>query len=383
MQKRHTIPGAVLILVIIGCVTAAFLVWRHQQLTVLMAASVPEIPDLSRWPDALSREVRDATAKARSGSDPVESLSRLADLYLGNSYVIQAKPPLAALCRLEPSNAQWHYLLADAHMRLGETNAAEAGFQETTKLDPKYAMAWIRLGFLRTQRGAVAEAHECYVMAAATDPDNLLAAYLLIEFESRNGGGNDVRRRMEDFSRAHPGFKESHKLLAELDAATGDEAAAEKERREASTTSRQLSNEDPWINRLAQFCFDADRLRELSLAAFNQDRLDAAEELLKRAIQIAPADALLRDALYSVYEKMGRPEEALRTLQQAVTDCPDDPNLRVQLSRLLCSLHQSDAAVASLQPAVQRWPANAESARGSWLCIEQRREERPGSDGIA
>ena len=69
---------------------------------------------------------------------------------------------------------------------------------------------------------------------------------------------------------------------------------------------------------------------------------------------------MLRDALYSVYEKMGRPEEALRTLQQAVTDCPDDPNLRVQLSRLLCSLHQPDAAVASLQPAVQRWPANAE-----------------------
>ena len=157
MQKRHTIPGAVLILVIIGCVTAAFLVWRQQQLAALMAASVPEIPDLSRWPDALSRDVLDATTKARSGSNPVRSLSRLADLYLGNSYVIQAKPPLAALCRLEPSNAQWHYLLADAHMRLGETNAAEAGFQETTKLDPKYAMAWIRLGFLRTQRGAVTE----------------------------------------------------------------------------------------------------------------------------------------------------------------------------------------------------------------------------------
>ena len=359
MQKRHTILGAVLILVIIGCVSAAFLVWRQQQVAALMVASLPEIPDLSRWPVALSHEVRDATTKARSGSDPVASLGRLAYLYLGNSYVVQATPPLNALCRLEPSNAEWHYLLADAHMRLGETNAAEANFQETTKLDPKYAWAWIRLGFLRTQRGAVTEAHECYAMAVMADPNNLMSAYLLIEFESRNGGDTDVRRRVEDFSRVHPEFRESHKLLAELDAAAGDEAAAERERRVALTTSRQLPNEDPWIDHLAQFCFDADRLRELSLAAFNQDRLDAAEELLKRAIQIAPTDALLRDALYSVYEKMGRPEDALRTLQQAVTDCPDDPNLRVQLSRLLCSLHQPDAAVASLQPAVQRWPANA------------------------
>jgi tetratricopeptide (TPR) repeat protein len=360
MQKRHTIFGAVLILVIIGCATAAFLVWRQQQFAALMAVSVPEIPDLSRWPDALSHEVRDATAKVRSGSDPVGSLGRLADLYLANSYVVQAKPPLAALCRLEPLNAQWHYLLADAHMRLGETNAAEAGFQETTKLDPKYAMAWIRLGFLRTQRGAVIEAHECYATAAAANPGDLMPAYLLIEFESRNGGGTDTRRWLEDFSHAHPDFRESHKLLAELDAADGDEAGAEKERRVALATSRQLPNQDPWIDRLAQFCFDADRLRQLSLAAFNQDRLDAAEELLKRAIQIAPRDALLRDALYSVYEKMGRPEDALRTLQQAVTDCPDDPNLRVQLSRLLCSLHRPNDAVVLGQAAVQRWPANAE-----------------------
>ena len=359
MQKRHTILGAVLILVIIGCATAAFLVWRQQQLAALMAANVPEIPDLSRWPDVFSREVRDATAKARSGSDPVGSFGQLAHLYLGNSYVAQAKPPLTELCRLEPANAQWRYLLADAHTRLGETNAAEADFQETTKLDPKYAWAWIRLGLLRTQRRAVAEAQKCYAMAAAADPGDLMSAYLLIEFEARNVGGIDVRRRLEDFSHAHPGFKQPHELLAELYTATGEEAAAEKERRVASTASRQLPNDDPWIDRLAQFCFDADRLRTLSIAAFSQGRLNAAEDLLKRAIQIAPADALLRDALYSIYEKMGRPNDALRALQQAVTECPDDPNLRVQLSRLLCSLQRPDDAVASIQPAVQRWPANA------------------------
>ena len=360
MQKRHVIPGAVLILVIIGCVTAAFLVWRQQQLAAQMAADVPEIPDLSRWPDALLREVRDATAKARSGSDPVGSLAHLADLYLGNSYVVQAKPPLTALSRLEPSNAKWRYLLADAHMRLGETNAAEADFQKTTMLDPKYAKAWIRLGLLLTQRGATDEAHECYATAAAADPGDLMPAFLLMEFETRNGGGTDVRLRLEDFSRAHPDFKDPHVLLAELAAAAGDEAAAAKESRIASIAPRQLPNKDPWIDGLAQFCFDANRLRELSLDAFSEGRLDTAESLLKRAIQIAPKDPMLRDALYSVYEKMGRPMDALQTLQQAVSDCPDDPNLHVQLSRLLCSLHRPDAAVGSIQAAVQRWPANAE-----------------------
>jgi len=358
MQRRHIILGAVLILVIIGCATAAFLVWRQQQVAALMATSVPEIPDLSRWPDALSREIREATAKARNGSDPVDSLGRLAELYLGNSYVVQAKPPLSALCRLEPSNAQWRYLLADAHMRLGETNAAEADFQETTKLDPKYVRAWIRLGLLRTQRGTVTEALECYALAAATDPDDLLSAYLLLEFEARNGVGTDFRRQLEDFSLAHPGFKEPHELLAELDAATGDEAAAARERRVAST-SLHLPDEDPWIDGLAQFCFDADRLRELSLTAFGQGRLDAAEDLLKRAIRIAPKDPLLWDALYSIYEKKGQSADALQTLQQGVSECPEDPNLRVQLSRLLCSLHRPDDAVVSLQPAVQRWPENA------------------------
>ena len=360
MQRRQVILGAVFILVIIGCATAAWLVWQQQRRAALIAASVPEVPDLSRWPVEFSRAVQEATGKARMGDDPIESLSRLAFLYLGNSYVDQAKLPLAALCRLEPENARWRYLMGDAHMRLGETNAAEADFQLTTKLDPKYTMAWIRLGFLRSQRGAVIEAHECYDNAAASDPDDLLAAYLLIVFEARNHRAVDARRRMADFSRKHPGFKETHESLAELYAEAGDAVAAEKERRLASATNQQLPTKDPWIDQLAEYCFEADRLRTLSATAFCQGKLDAAVNLLKRAIQIAPTEPLMRDALYSVYEAMGRPQDALRTLQQAVIECPDDANLYVQLSRLLCSLHRSDEAVASLQPAVQRWPENAQ-----------------------
>ena len=359
MHKRHALVGAVLILLIIGCATAAFLLWRQQQVAALVTASVPEIPDLSRWPDGLSREVREATAKARSGSGPVGSLGQLASLYLANSYTVQAKPPLTVLCQLEPSDAKWRYLLADAHMRLGETNAAEADFRKTAQLDPNYAMAWIRLGVLRTQRGTVTEAHDCYARAAAANPDNLMCAFLLIEFEARNGGGTDVRGRLENFSRAHPGFKDPHELLAVLADGAGDQATAAKEREAAAAAPLLLPVEDPWLDQLAQFCFDADRLRQLSLDAYSQGRLDAAEDLLKRAIQIAPTDPLLWDALYSIYEKKGQSAEALQTLQQGVSKCPEDPNLRVQLSRMLCSLHRPDDAIASIQPAVQRWPNNA------------------------
>jgi tetratricopeptide (TPR) repeat protein len=359
MHKRHAIVGAVLVLVIIGCTTAALRLWQQQQTAAFVAASVPKIPDLSRWAYALTREVREATAKARSGSDPVGSLGQLADLYLANSYVIQAKPPLAALCQLEPSNAIWRYLLADAHIRLGETNDAEADFRETTQLDPKYAMAWVRLGVLRTQRGTVTEAHDCYVKAAAANPYNLMCAFLLLEFEARNGGGTDVRGRLEDFSRTHPEFKDPHELLAVLADGTGDQAGATRERQAAMTAPLLLPNEDPWLDQLAQFCFDADRLRQLSLDAYNQGRLDAAGDLLKRAIRIAPTDPLLWDALYSIYEKKGQSADALQTLQQGVSECPDDPNLRVQLSRMLCSLNRNEEAIASIQPAVQRWPNNA------------------------
>ena len=358
MQKRHAIVVAVLILVILGCSAVAIRVWRHQQIAALVAARVPTVPDLSRWPDELSREVREATAKARSGSDPVGSLSQLANLYLGNSYIVQAMPPLAALNRLEPSNAKWCYLLADAHVRLGETNAAEAGFQKTARLDPKYAMAWIRLGLLLTQRGNVDEAHRCYWKAATVDPANLMPDFLLMEFEARNSGGEDVRHRLESFSRAHPDFKDPHELLADLAAGDGDQITAAKERRSAAMAPLLLPNDDPWLDQLAQFCYDSERLRELSMAAFSQGRIDTAEALLKRGLQLAPKDAVLRDALCSVYERKGRTEDALRSRQQAVIECPDDPNLRVQLSRLLCSLHRPDDAIAALQPALQRWPEN-------------------------
>jgi HemY protein len=348
--------------ILAGALLAAHL-WRQHRRAAIVAAGVAEVPDLSRWPAELGRDVVTESQAAVGAEAGVGPLERLAALYCANSLAPQAEQALAALRQLEPRNARWPYLMADMRLRTGDQDGALPCLRAAAGLDPGYAPAWTRMGELLEGLGAADRAGECFEKAAAAAPASLRAEYDLILFRAEHGGGDSQRRRLEELCRAHPGVKELHELMAEMLAAARDPEGAARERRLAADGELNMGTEDPWVDDLSELCFDSNRLVVGAMKMRREGRFAETERMLKRVVRLAPqaaANPLAWDLLSNFYVKTGRPADARSTLEAAVREFPDEPQMHVLLARLLCAEHEPLAAVAVARPAVQRWPQHGE-----------------------
>jgi tetratricopeptide (TPR) repeat protein len=318
-------------------------------------AGVPPIPNLSRRPAELATRLREATAHATNRT----ALRQLAELYFANGFVAEARQALETLHTLEPTEARWPYFLSDLHRRGGDNAGEERLLRATVARDAAYRPAWIRLGDTLVKRGALEEARECYKKAIALEPGNVRAEYALISFEARHGNRGDPRQALIQLAQANPGIKQLHELLAELHTAAADPNGTAQQQHLAAAAERELENIDPWIDRLANLCLDANRLSLLAIAAYRERRLGDAERLLQQGIRLAPTDGSLRDSLSHVYELLGRSADARIVLEKAVREIPDDPMMRVRLARVLSREQRHDEALTLLRTALERWPNDA------------------------
>ena len=359
MKRLHVILAIALLAVTVGAGWWSVRLWRRQQLVATALAAVPPLPNLVRWPADMVTAVQTTTAAAGRAKDPLPPLGRLAAIYHVNGFAAEAKQVLGALREMEPHTARWAYLLADLYLRAGDAAGAEPALRATVELAPDYVPAWIRLGDLYLGREDLARAEESYARAAREAPGNVRAEFALISFEAWHGRRGDPRRSLTDLVRANPGIKELHDLLARIEAAAGDESRAAEERKLAAAAVQHIETRDPWIDELASFCFDPNRLGLMAYKLGRERRLIEAETLLKRAILLGPGDTTLRQALSELYEKMERLTDARAVLESAVKDCPDDPKMPELLSRVLCLEHKPDDAVTVVTRALARWPGNA------------------------
>jgi tetratricopeptide (TPR) repeat protein len=360
VQRRHIIICAVLVAVIAaGALSARFLL-RQRERAAMALSGVAATPDLSRWPAELAVEIsREASAVAMARS-PAEPLARLAALYCANGFAQEGGQALAALRRLDPGEARWPYLQADLRLRAGDQEGAEREFRAALERNPGYAPGWLRLGELQQGLGELDRARESFAKALAADPQGVWAQYDSIFFEAQHGSGADSQRaRLAELAGAHPGVKEVHELLADILAAARDTSGAARERQLAARSEFNLGMADPWTDELSASCFDSNRLVLRGIEMRREGRFGEAEALFKRAVQLAPqvpANPLPWDLLSNFYLKMNRPDEARATLESAVADFPDEPEMHLLLARLLCAEHKPADAIAAARTAIRRWP---------------------------
>jgi tetratricopeptide (TPR) repeat protein len=215
-----------------------------------------------------------------------------------------ARAGLEKLVRDRPDWAHPHYELALTLATLGETKLALAELERTTELVPGYGDAWRTIGDLKTLAGDAEGADEAYgrqILASVNDPELIKAATALCDDDIPT-----AERLLRDFLKTRPTDVAAIRMLAEV------------------------------AGRLGRY----------------QD----SENLLRRALELAPSFAPARHNLAIVLHRRERNLEALQEIERLIVDDQQNPSLLNLKAVALSYLGDYDQSLAIYASLLERQP---------------------------
>lgn len=159
------------------------------------------------------------------------------------------------------------------------------------------------------------------------------------------------------------------RLLVEVERIARDADAA----RSALDRLLAAAPEDP-RGLMYKGLLDTDALRGRGTPA----EFAAGRRPIERAIQLAPNDPLIQEAVYTSYQAMGQlpPEDGQAALYRAMELAPSDPRLRFKVAYDFEQRGMIPEAIATIRPDAYRAPDRRDESEGD----RQRRERREDRD---
>ena len=222
-----------------------------------------------------------------------------------------------------------------------------------------------------------------------------LPAYALLGLARCDLVVNDwskARERLQEAIAKHPDFIGALSLLVTVSERLGDHATADSLK--TGIGRREFSDlPDPWVDDLAEVCFDAYRLSVAAAIANSAGNRTGALDLLDRAIALSPnagsyhrqagqlllddrnygaaknrlekavavnptdSDAWLR--LVDALRGLGQTQPAVSALLTGLSHCPQSPSLHLEYARWLRSANRLDEAIAEFRYGYQLRPSEA------------------------
>ena len=337
--RRSRARKLALLLCVLGLAgIAGWLGWRWLAVT----SGIPARSPSSLRPE-LADELLAAEKNARSFLHPVAGLAQLSRLYHANGFYPETLQCYATLQRLQPREARWLHLPASILAGFGRVDEAIPLWQHAVELAPDYLPAQIRLGDSLTKSNRGADAERVFEESLRRTPDNPFALLGLARLDIMRGNWPSARTRLESAIRTHPDFIGALSLLVAVHEHDGrqDEARGLQQRL-AGREHRDIV--DPWLESLAEYCYDPYRLGVAAALANVAGDGATARHLLERAVALSPDDAAYRRLLGKLVSAQKDYATAREQLEKAVTLAPDDSEAwRLLVEALLESGATADA----------------------------------------
>lgn len=315
-MRRRFIPRVLLTLLVL---TGGWYGWKQHARRSVVAHHLPAAPPLAALPAALADSLAEAEARARSWRQATAGLTELSRLYHANGFYPEAILCYQGLQQIEPRNARWPHLHAVLLADFGRLDEALPLRERAVALAPEYLPARLRLGDVLLKANRPAEAARAYTDALELDPANPSALQGLSRSALATG---DTRRR--------------------------------------DIGSNPLSEApDPWLDELADDCFDPYRLSVAAAIARAAGDHRRGLALIERAIALAPQTAAYHRGAAQIMRAEGNHEGARRQLEQAVKLNPGDSDAWIPLIDTLRHLGQEQAAASALQRGLAHCPQSA------------------------
>jgi choline-sulfatase len=256
----------------------------------------------SRWTDAITQFRRALELKP----DYDLAIINMANAYRRLGQDDAALAGYEHYVTIDPKNAYVQYQIGEIHMDRRDLARAEAAFAQALAIDPKLASARVATGVLAFERGQVAQAEQLLKDALSLKPDVRLAHYNLALIAE--GRGNDAAAEASyraELDLHATAFKAAFNL--------GRLKARQGQAREAAALYQQS------VDANAEF---AEGYFYLAKAKLDEGReLDQAVSLARKGLTLQPdgeTSPLGHFVIGGVLMKQGRPAEAERELAKGL-----------------------------------------------------------------
>ena len=367
--------------------------WQGVSITnrhALAGGHIPATPVLTAWPAALVENITEAEVQTRRLLHPVSGLRELSRLYHANGFYAEAMTCYEGLRKIEPANARWPHLAASIMADFGRMDEAIPLRHLAVDLAPDYIPARLRLADVLLKSNHFADAALSYAEVLRRAPGNPYALLGLARCDLAAGDWNRAQVRLDEAVAKNPDFIGALSLLVTVSEHLGDLSSAEALK--TTIGRREFSDlPDPWLDDLAEVCFDAYRLSVASAIAGSAGNPAVAHDLLDRAIALAPTASsyrrqagqmLLSDHNYAGAKEhlekavalnptdadawlflvnalrgLGQEPAASNVLLTGLAHCPQSPSLHLEYARWLNSAGRLDEAIAEFRYGYQLRPS--------------------------
>ncbi len=301
-------------------------------------------------------------AGAESASDPSELLLALGRMLIDEGRLREAASALGRALASRPGDTGVLTTLAEACSGMEQTAEAEQYLNKALAISPALLPAVTSLSALLKTSGQFAEARSALERAIAADPQS---AVLLTEL------GALLVEMAHHASEADPSIPSA--ALSALQQAAAISGAVKDARFQALLGWAQIytGHLPEAISLFGSLLQSIDGLtleqkvdahKGLAEALLRSGDSPTAVHNLQSAMQLAPADAGLRQRLAESLAASGLHEDALEMYRKILANAPDNLPAISGLSNSLLALHRADEAVAALRQASELDPANPQPA---------------------
>jgi putative PEP-CTERM system TPR-repeat lipoprotein len=235
-------------------------------------------------------------------------------------------------------------LLGNATAGLKDTDTAIKEFEEAIRIDPQQAGIYTGLALLKASAGERDEAERIFKQAIATDPKAVTARLALAQFYWSADRVQDAEKTLRDAHQLQPNDARVNVTLAVFLQAMQRGKEAEPYLRAAAEADK-----DPRLKML---------LADYYIA---QNRTDEAVGLLEPITTDRQLGSVASTRLAGIAQMRGRSEDALKMIDRALEQQPNNARTLAAKSDLLRQQNQLDAAVQVADQAVTANPQSAEA----------------------
>jgi tetratricopeptide (TPR) repeat protein len=356
----------ILIIVLILCLSVAFVLLKPIVLRLIYSSKIPDLPDLSGYPPPAREYIKQNYSAALQKPYSDDIVGKLAMVYHANLFYNEAETCYQLAENLNHNEWLWPYYTALIKEEYGDIQSTIECLNTVVKINPDIPYAWFRLGNAYLKQNSIEAAESAFKNVIRSQhfnyrenlPDN--EAFSLKAYAGLNLGRvyldqekyEQAKVQLEQLIQEYPDFSAAYRLLGQLFKTLGNDSLGNDYTIRAGDFESYIPPSDPIFNQLILNSRRSDFIFKYIDIALKGNNFEWAEYLCRYILQYNPNDIAATEKYINVLLLKYKNEELDKELDRFYDFYFDNAEKLTSMSETLYLRNQYQYALKYINQAL-------------------------------